>query len=420
MSFARDQLYNGYLRTNMPTIVTRVKVREIVVHLPCLTAHDRETIEAKRETCGNYDGMVHLLDCLKRRQSWPEHFIRALEMCEHGAIAAEVRAEYDRLRGAGDSTRVSPPTTLANAQVHPTPPGPEAAAAATSPPSPPRADPEPEVPVPASASPPASRPPLATAAPPEATPPRGAEGPDRHHPEPEESSESDMLDAEAMAKDVPSGCVAPPLPDQNPEPCDATESPPESSVRPDATDVPPTPEKPPVQETSPPPEKVVSAPDIPPPDDIPVAPPTQVVVENRTATGSPRASPAPPEVASACQAAPRTLSSIVPPQGPNPDAGGSPTEAYSGGSERLEMSKEEEDEGDVRVNVAHVSWQPPVLDLDGQRVLNGDAGKEAASAQEPEPDEPAPRGALAANAKYVATAVGVGACALLVAWKFKH
>lgn len=41
MSFASDQLANGYLRTNMPTIVTKVKVRQIVVHLPCLTDYDR-------------------------------------------------------------------------------------------------------------------------------------------------------------------------------------------------------------------------------------------------------------------------------------------------------------------------------------------------------------------------------------------
>lgn len=41
MSFAADKLYNGYLRRNMPTIVSKVKVREIMIHLPCLTGHDR-------------------------------------------------------------------------------------------------------------------------------------------------------------------------------------------------------------------------------------------------------------------------------------------------------------------------------------------------------------------------------------------
>uniref|UniRef100_A0A3Q3XM01 Mitochondrial antiviral-signaling protein n=1 Tax=Mola mola TaxID=94237 RepID=A0A3Q3XM01_MOLML len=98
MTFASDKLFNGYLRRNMPTIVSKVKVREIIPHLPCLTGHDMETIEAKRETCGNYDGMVLLLDCLKRRENWPEEFILALEQCGHQTIADGIRNEYDNLR----------------------------------------------------------------------------------------------------------------------------------------------------------------------------------------------------------------------------------------------------------------------------------------------------------------------------------
>lgn len=43
--------------------------------------------------------MVLLLDCLKRRENWPEQFIEALEACEQKTIAAEIRAEYDALRG---------------------------------------------------------------------------------------------------------------------------------------------------------------------------------------------------------------------------------------------------------------------------------------------------------------------------------
>ncbi|KAF3845145.1 hypothetical protein F7725_008308 [Dissostichus mawsoni] len=83
MSFASDKLYNGYLRQNMRTIVRRVQ----------------ENIEAKREVCGNEDGMVLLLDCLKRRENWPEQFIEALEACEHPFLAAGMRTEYDTLRG---------------------------------------------------------------------------------------------------------------------------------------------------------------------------------------------------------------------------------------------------------------------------------------------------------------------------------
>ena len=41
MSYASDKLYREYLIRNMPTIVTKVKAREIVPYLPCLTDHDR-------------------------------------------------------------------------------------------------------------------------------------------------------------------------------------------------------------------------------------------------------------------------------------------------------------------------------------------------------------------------------------------
>lgn len=41
MTFASEKLYSGYLRRNMPTIVSRVKVREIIPYLSCLTDHDR-------------------------------------------------------------------------------------------------------------------------------------------------------------------------------------------------------------------------------------------------------------------------------------------------------------------------------------------------------------------------------------------
>nr|XP_046268581.1 mitochondrial antiviral-signaling protein isoform X2 [Scatophagus argus] len=121
MSFASDKLYKEYLLRKMPTIVSKVKVREIVPHLPCLTDHDRENIEAKRETYGNYDSMVLLLDCLKRRENWPEQFIDALEACDHVTIAAEVREKYNTLRGTNNSNPSSPPTTVIQAHIHPAP-----------------------------------------------------------------------------------------------------------------------------------------------------------------------------------------------------------------------------------------------------------------------------------------------------------
>lgn len=47
MTFASDKLYKGYLRRNMPTIVSTVKVGEIIPHLPCLTDHDRVGVIGK-------------------------------------------------------------------------------------------------------------------------------------------------------------------------------------------------------------------------------------------------------------------------------------------------------------------------------------------------------------------------------------
>lgn len=228
----------------MPTIVSKVKVREIVVHLPCLTAHDRETIEAKRETSGNFQGMVLLLDCLKRRENWPEQFIEALEACEHTTIAADIRREYNALRG-NNSNPSSPPTNVVRAHVHPPPsdsrlPVPETGAAAApaaveAPPSHPepaiQAPPPLEIPtqqlqaaqtpavaaaaadqVPAAVSPPepVAEPPQPTqieVRPPPSTPPPSPEIPHAQvttpplqqreinsHQEPEENSESDIPD----------------------------------------------------------------------------------------------------------------------------------------------------------------------------------------------------------------------------------
>uniref|UniRef100_UPI0037E95930 mitochondrial antiviral-signaling protein isoform X2 n=1 Tax=Semicossyphus pulcher TaxID=241346 RepID=UPI0037E95930 len=253
MSFAREKLYNGYLRRNMPTIVSRVKVREIIPHLPCLTDHDRENIEAKRETYGNYDGMMCLLDCLKRRENWPEQFIAALEACEHTTIAAEIRAEYDALRGgANNSNPSSPPTTVVRAHVHPAPSAshpsvPEGSGnsqAAASPPAEASAPPEPAtqpspslvIPVqpqdsqspavPEAVPPPepVAEPPQAAqieVAPPPSTPPPSPATPHTQatatpppqmqlnaHQEPEENSESDIQDISGDNGVIPDGVSA--------------------------------------------------------------------------------------------------------------------------------------------------------------------------------------------------------------------
>ncbi|XP_012711164.2 mitochondrial antiviral-signaling protein [Fundulus heteroclitus] len=250
MSFASDRLYNGYLRRNMPAIVSRVKVREIIPHLPCLTDHDKENIEAKRETYGNYDGMVLLLDCLKRRENWPEQFIQALQACEHTTLAAEIRQEYDSLRGVNNSSPASAPAAVVRAHVHPPPaashlPGSTAGvvgqAAAAQPTEPPPAPREPAAQAPPPIQTPAQQqvPQMAAAqasgavSPPEpgpqppllaeddvpllpSTPPPSPEiqraqaaetpppqGEDTPHREPEENSESDTRDASVETSLVP-------------------------------------------------------------------------------------------------------------------------------------------------------------------------------------------------------------------------
>lgn len=61
----------------------------------------QEEVEAKREMTGNYNAMQLLLDNLKRRENWPEEFIRALEESEHPVLAQEMREAYEALKSTG-------------------------------------------------------------------------------------------------------------------------------------------------------------------------------------------------------------------------------------------------------------------------------------------------------------------------------
>lgn len=118
---------------------------------------------------------------------------------------------------------------------------------------------------------------------------------------------------------------------------------------------------------------------------------------------------------------------------------------------------------DVRVNVVQISEEPSILNLDGQssapqaQMVNGEAAKEITSAPPlstsaadtvssvntpssenyhpskpasadispelktlPDSEEKTSSRTLTTNTKYILTAAGVGACALLMAWKFKN
>ncbi|XP_037341800.2 mitochondrial antiviral-signaling protein [Pungitius pungitius] len=516
MSFVSDRLYNGYLRTKMSTFATKVKVREIMTHLPCLTLHDRENIEAKRETNGNFDSMVMLLDCLKRRESWPQQFIDALEACEHTTLAAEMRAEYDALRGANNSS--SPPATVVRAHVHPAPPaGPpsapvggaksQVAAAAASPP-----EPAPQAQLPEAVSPPepVSEPAQATeveeaarpSAPAAATPPqREVNAPQ----EPEENSESDI-------QDVPGDNGVTPDPQSvengevsmgrceaetpsHPDPLQTTTTsaevgppPMDSDVTDGSSSLAVTPERPPVQDTAAHVDLKAAVVLQPAESFEPAA--TQVVESN---PGTEVAAATPPLPGAngrdaalhgdddVCLSKPGQLVSIHPPNNARPTGSGPapPAQPYSGDSGRLEFSnpptepsaaapppagaaapcrengvpvrrnEPEEDhyesrssEGpQVMTHVVHVSQGASILNLDGQspapaRVGNGEAAEGVTSApfactgvKSPSgPDGISPQlktpqdseKKTAAHAKYVVTAAGVAACALLLAWRFKN
>ena len=50
---------------------------------------------AKKEQAGNYNAMQLLVDCLKRRENWPEELISALRACEHDVLAQEIQDKYN-------------------------------------------------------------------------------------------------------------------------------------------------------------------------------------------------------------------------------------------------------------------------------------------------------------------------------------
>ncbi|KAK2896544.1 hypothetical protein Q8A67_011032 [Cirrhinus molitorella] len=87
-----------------------VKVKEFLPHLPCLTVSDREEVEAKRETSGNFTAMQTLLDNLRRREKWPDEFITALRNCEYRELADEMSAIYNRIRGVTNNAAPATPT----------------------------------------------------------------------------------------------------------------------------------------------------------------------------------------------------------------------------------------------------------------------------------------------------------------------
>ncbi|XP_056617373.1 mitochondrial antiviral-signaling protein [Triplophysa dalaica] len=115
MTYASDRLYNEAIRRNLGHYATIVKVKEIMLHLPCLTLTDREEVEAKKDSTGNYAAVQMLLDNMRRRENWPEEFIAALRLCEHRKLADELSDAYDRIRGWTNNAAPAPAQAPAQA-----------------------------------------------------------------------------------------------------------------------------------------------------------------------------------------------------------------------------------------------------------------------------------------------------------------
>ncbi|XP_072313587.1 uncharacterized protein [Eucyclogobius newberryi] len=528
MSYASDKLSRGYLRKNMPRIVETVNPREIVVHLPCLTDYDRETIEAKRETCGPRVAMARLLDCLKRREDWPEQFIAALEACEHRIIAAELRAEYDALRGTKSAPHLpvpGPVTQPIQETEKPAPPSspPAAAAAAapvvklTTPPEQPQPQTEAVVVPPAT---PSSSPDSVRGSPNAPPPPEQVDFLSHH--EPEENLEPEPL----TARDLPNEAMnvrqaaeenteTPQAPDLQVEPSEVedstlaasmedqpspvvntvnkpivSETEPVTAVMEDTTNAVAveaspgrsvfplttldtlilTPEKPPVQksrsalpvlEMKPDPQntqvfKIFQRIEIPP------RPPAEMANGGVADHGSAS------EDDAIFFSQPGVLVSVEPPDQNNTTIRPT-TPEYSGDSGRLEMSeavspcqenginlnKQVEtcctapslDVDNVREYIGQVAGDPSILnqgrppspEADEANVqmpliqVNGEPAQEIAPVPPPssrsvndiptsiDPKQPdSGKMTRGLNSRYILTAAGVGACALLIAWRFKH
>ena len=67
---------------------------------------------------GNYNAMQMLLDNLKRRENWPEEFIRALEECEHADLAQEMKEEYEKLKPSSSKEQHTHTHTIKHTHIY--------------------------------------------------------------------------------------------------------------------------------------------------------------------------------------------------------------------------------------------------------------------------------------------------------------
>uniref|UniRef100_A0A8C6T285 Caspase recruitment domain-containing protein n=1 Tax=Neogobius melanostomus TaxID=47308 RepID=A0A8C6T285_9GOBI len=474
MSYASDKLYNGYLRTNMaPSSIIK---SFCFIHLIILF---QEAIETKNDSSGKYEAMKLLLSLMKRRENWPEQFIAALEECEHRTMAHEIRGEYNKLK-AINSKSLSPLTTTAPLQENTPKPGSInylfVLLQVTTPPEPPQVQAEPQTQ--AVVVPPVTPPPSPESARGSTSPSPPPEQEDIiSHQEPEENLEPAM-----QAQDVPNETInIPEEVDENTEAALAAEPQQEPCENDDSMESVTMVDQPaPVLATAvngnTPLIDVVHKPIIVEPEPVTIHLSMihmcfyfcfQVVeiVKETQATPSPPANAENDSVSEEdiCFSKPGVLMSVQPPDQNNTTM--RPCSLYdapfSGDSGRLEMSEVEKsapscqenglEEEDVQENVGYIAEEPSILNLEVQQIdrephdrnpnqevqtpiiqVNGEPAREI----NPVPPEPAPatndnhllNDPLAdenpltdrLNTRYILTAAGVGACALLVAWKYNH
>uniref|UniRef100_A0A8C4T8N0 Mitochondrial antiviral-signaling protein-like n=1 Tax=Erpetoichthys calabaricus TaxID=27687 RepID=A0A8C4T8N0_ERPCA len=122
MSFANDKVYNEYMRPNLALYVRRVRPREILRHLPCLSDSEKGEITANYTQNGDESGMELLIALLKRKQNWAPNFITALRETEHTDLADEMQYHFDKYSKTSGQCRTAAPTHPSAASVVSSPP----------------------------------------------------------------------------------------------------------------------------------------------------------------------------------------------------------------------------------------------------------------------------------------------------------
>ncbi|XP_039607760.1 mitochondrial antiviral-signaling protein [Polypterus senegalus] len=122
MSFANDKVYSEYMRPNLALYVRRVRPREILRHLPCLSDSEKGEITANYTQNGDESGMELLITLLKRKQNWATNFIYALRETGHIDLADEMQFQYDKYSKPSGQCKTAAPAHPSTASAVSSPP----------------------------------------------------------------------------------------------------------------------------------------------------------------------------------------------------------------------------------------------------------------------------------------------------------